>query len=181
LAALTLQFGCGSSDTSPKSELESVRSGFRWFSVQSMDLHALENPVPPPLWPGASPNLLKLQSTDASVVSISPDGLLIPHRNGEADVTTQAGTRLHVRVRTAKSLQLSPSSLQLRPGDASRLRVQADDLSIEADAVEWRSTSPAIVSVNPQTGLVLARSIGSARIIAVLEGRLSECEVEVMQ
>lgn len=77
----------------------------------------------------------------------------------------------------AESVEISPSSLELFVGQTSRLSAKV--LPIDStDAIAWSSDKPEIADVD-SSGVVTAKSKGSAVITGVAGEFSGECSVEV--
>jgi hypothetical protein len=86
---------------------------------------------------------------------------------GEAFVRGTAGAPLLVKVVPVFALRLEPAELELRPGEAQRLRLTAEGAATElpAASVAWATTDPAVATL--KDGLVTATGRpGTARLRA---------------
>src|SRR5882762_6670527 len=87
------------------------------FRAPKMLLDRLEKPTEPPYAVGSSRAGDMLVSSDPSVVGVDPAGNLIAHHNGKAVIRATGGATLEVTVQSARLLKITPSRLEIEPGD----------------------------------------------------------------
>ena len=111
-------------------------------------------------------------SSDASVVTVDPDGLVTAVADGRADVTAVAGDvsgEASVAVsQRAAAVDVSPATATLAPADTVRLTATAADANghaVDDAAFTWTSSDTAVASVDDM-GLVEAVAEGTAMIAA---------------
>ncbi len=96
-------------------------------------------------------------------------------------VARQGGTE---PASTVRSVEVVPEALELLRGEERRLTVRAtaDDGGVTdvRDGVAWRSSDVAVADVARSSGLVTARSAGTATITATHRGRSSTTTVTVL-
>lgn len=102
---------------------------------------------------------------------VKPDNSPTPAPGGEPGNTpTPGGTD---DPGAAKQVKLNKSSLSLKAGNTSRLK-----LNNAEGKVTWRSSSPSTVSVS-SSGLVKGKKLGKATVRAYYNGRVYSCRVTV--
>lgn len=102
---------------------------------------------------------------------VKPDNSPTPAPGGEPGNTpTPGGTD---DPGAAKQVKLNKSSLSLKAGNTSRLK-----LNNAKGKVTWRSSSPSTVSVS-SSGLVKGKKLGKATVRAYYNGRVYSCRVTV--
>lgn len=102
---------------------------------------------------------------------VKPDNSPTPAPGGETGNTpTPGGTD---DPGAAKQVKLNKSSLSLKAGNTSRLK-----LNNAEGKVTWRSSSPSTVSVS-SSGLVKGKKLGKATVRAYYNGRVYSCRVTV--
>ena len=122
------------------------------------------------------------KSGSSSVVSVK-DGLLTARKKGTATITVTTANnkkaKCTVKVYPAPtSLSLNPSKLVLSENGTETLSVSLSKGS--GCDIELYSDDPSVAEVNSETGVVTAKSIGTATIWAKTYNNLSaKCEVEV--
>ena len=120
------------------------------------------------------------ESSDSSVASVSPEGLIKAVKAGTATVTARLGSlaaTCSVTVTNpATAITLSKTSLSLKKGDKSTLTatVTPNDSS---DSVTWTSSNTAVATVS--NGTVSAVGNGSATITAKAGSKSATCSVTV--
>jgi len=124
-------------------------------------------------------------SSDAAVVSVSPDGRATAVGPGRATVTAvvdgqRAQTAIVVTVAVAR-VTVSPLSERLRPGETVQLTAAAiapDGSPVDGRGVAWRSSNENVAVVAPD-GRVSGTGPGSAVITAVIEGLVGSAQIVV--
>ena len=134
-------------------------------------------------------NNAKIQyiSTDPSIVEVTGDGVLKPHKKGNAAVTVrceelEAVCRITVYV-PLKSLQFEEASAELAVGETKKLQLIAEPENAELpENLEFTSEREDIVFVSP-AGEITAKRPGSAKITVSWEEekrqKSSVCTVNV--
>jgi hypothetical protein len=115
-----------------------------------------------PVAVGSRPSPATVASSDESVVSITPDGRALAHRNGTAVLSVRRGSGpvLTVLVRAVTSIAVDPPTLALAPGNEARLRVLTETGDeLPGSAVEWATDAPAALLL--RGGLVKAFAPGT--------------------
>lgn len=116
-------------------------------------------------------------SSNTSVVSVSPRGLVTARGNGEVTITAKSGAKSSTaRITVAQSattIEITPAGpLKIVVGQALQLSATVHDPRNNpiADAeVKWESQGPSIATVD-STGLVTAKADGQTYIIASSSG-----------
>lgn len=128
------------------------------------------------------------RSTDASIASVSPSGVVAATGIGTARIIATADSRadtaiVEVQAVPVASVVTSPDSIQLTlPGGTRILTVAVRDSAsngLVGRAVAWRSTNTAVATVT-SAGLVQAVGTGHTRVIATAEGRADSTTVVVV-
>ncbi len=146
----------------------------------------------------ASLNELSWESSDPSVASVSPDGILSAMRAGIAQITARAeshsatvsirfrgprpGTTPGTRGAVVAYVQVVPPRARLPIGESLEIAAiprAADGRILDKDPVVWESSHPAIAVVSP-LGVVTGVGEGEARITATLEGRSAFATLSVL-
>ena len=151
------------------------------FHDRALVITTLESPISVMVAGVASPDTLI--SSDPDLVSVNADGTLIAHRYGSGTVRSAPNpySVLSVDVRQIQSLQLSPSELNLRPGEVVQLRLLADGQPLEAESAQWTSDNIAIARADrdiihatpfPGRTTIRARVGNSVAVASVAVGAL---------
>jgi len=139
--------------------------------------------------PNATDQRLNWHSSDPSVATVSPTGLVTPIAPGRARITVTSadGGRVATSevtvaapVVSVTGITLSHASHTLRIGETLRLVATITPPNATTRTVSWLSTNPDVASVTAE-GLVTAHRVGTARITATSTdgGRVATCEVTV--
>ena len=123
-------------------------------------------------------------SSDESVATVSENGEVTAVAPGETDIRIRHGSidEAHYTVRVYAPLQsiaFKETIEQMNVGDEKKLQIAYDPVNTSDDkSVTWISTDRSVLSVNAD-GTVTAKGPGHAKIIALVNGRGCEMEVEV--
>ena len=123
-------------------------------------------------------------SSDESVATVSETGEVTAVSPGETYITIQHGSsyiaNYWVRVYAPlQSISFKETIEQMNVGDEKKLQITYDPVNTSDDkSVTWISTDRSVLSVNAD-GTVTAKGPGHAKIIALVNGRRCEMEVEV--
>ncbi len=126
-------------------------------------------------------------SSADNIATVDQNGLVTAVADGQATITVTTTDGGHtaecaVTVKTIQviSIAVSPSSLELEPGDTGQLSVTFNPANATDRSVTWSSSNTAIATVD-QNGLVRALAAGEANIMATTtNGMLSSCRVTVV-
>jgi len=115
-------------------------------------------------------------SSDVGVLSISKSGFATGQGAGTATLTATVGalsasSTLTVSGATLGSLAMKPLRTTYRVGTVKRFVVDgtfsdASVLRLYPGAIMWRSSAPAVVNINPKTGIATMHTAGIATITA---------------
>ncbi len=109
------------------------------------------------------------------VATVNQYGVVTAHRAGRATIyaSTTDGTNLEsccvVTVTEdilVGRITVSPSSKSMKVGGSAYLSVSISPSNATCPCVTWRSDNPGVATVNADSGLVVARSVGKATIYA---------------
>ena len=123
-------------------------------------------------------------SSDESVATVSGNGEVTAVAPGETDIRIRHGSvdEAHYTVRVYAPLQsiaFKETIEQMNVGDEKKLQITYDPVNTSDDkSVTWISTDRSVLSVNAD-GTVTAKGPGHAKIIALVNGKRCEMEVEV--
>ena len=127
------------------------------------------------------------ESSDSSVATVSPQGIIAGMKTGTAIVTATSEsatgtTTVVVRPATASQLTLQPDQPELDVGDSVELRAVALDKHGRQlpDQVRWTTSDARIAGVST-TGVVHAIAPGEAQIEAACAGATVATSVTVLQ
>jgi trimeric autotransporter adhesin len=132
------------------------------------------------------PSSLTWSSSDPAVASVNSVGRVTANAVGTAAIAVAAAcctgddVIIHVSQEVA-SVQVSPSSLTLDPGQSRTLSAAARDAngnSIPGVSVDWSSTDSSVLSVNA-SGVVTAGEAGTAAVRALAAGAVGQASVSV--
>lgn len=123
-------------------------------------------------------------SSDESVATVSETGEVTAVSPGETDIRIRHGSidEAHYTVRVyapLQSISFKETIEQMNVGDEKKLQITYDPVNTSDDkSVTWISTDRSVLAVNAD-GTVTAKGPGHAKIIALVNGRRCEMEVEV--
>ena len=128
------------------------------------------------------------QSSDGTVATVSPQGLVIAVMNGTVQITATAGStsaRAQVRVmQSAGSIVITPEMTTLMSiGERVQLTASVLDQNgqqVAGAVVAWQSSDGTVATVSPQ-GLVTAVMNGTVQITATAGSTSARAQVQVMQ
>ena len=128
------------------------------------------------------------QSSDASVATVSAQGLVTAVRNGVARITATSGSAssgIDVRVmQEAGGIVIEPMAVTLMSiGETVQLTatvLDANGQPVAGSVIDWQSSDASVATVSAQ-GLVTAVGNGVARITATSGSASSGIDVRVMQ
>ena len=159
---------------SPLSEGE-----IRVYSVGTLD----DSGQPLPFLPSA----LVWSSSDSSVLTVSASGVATAAGGGSAWLTAELGDArdsVLVTVRASVAAVRIDGAPQepVTAGTRMRLSARAEDGRNRplTRAISWRSTNPAVVTVDPETGDLAAHATGDAIVVASIDGVSDSAFVTVL-
>lgn len=121
-------------------------------------------------------------SSDRSVVSVDPDGIVKALKSGLATVSASCAGKsasCSVKVITlTESLTLDKTELSLRKGETASLNATVYPPDATDKDVSWTSSDPDVVSVDAN-GSLLALRQGEATVTASCAGKTASCRVTV--
>ncbi len=112
------------------------------------------------------------KSSDASVASVTADGLVTGLKDGDATITATVGSKsaeykIHVQEIKLTGISLNKNSLTLLKGKKESLEVvYAPENTTDEKTLTWSSSDPAVASVDAATGEITALKEGTAKITA---------------
>ncbi|EFA22171.1 alpha amylase, catalytic domain protein, partial [Bifidobacterium gallicum DSM 20093 = LMG 11596] len=127
----------------------------------------------------ATDKVVSWKSSDAAVATVDASGKVTAKKAGTATITASAGGKsssVTVTVASASvpvsSVTISPSSLSLKKGESGQLTATVAPSNASDKTVTWRSSNPAVVSVDAD-GKVTALKAGVAAVTATAGGMAS--------
>ncbi|KFI59086.1 Ig-like domain-containing protein [Bifidobacterium gallicum] len=124
----------------------------------------------------ATDKVVSWKSSDAAVATVDASGKVMAKKAGSATITASAGGKsssVTVTVVSAlvpvSSVTISPSSLSLKKGESGQLTATVAPSNASDKTVTWRSSNPAVVSVDAD-GKVTALKAGVAAVTATAGG-----------
>ena len=125
-------------------------------------------------------------TSDATVVSVTADGLITAVKSGSATVTASAGGKSSSVLFTVTpvpvaTVAVSPPSASVAAGSTQQLSATLTDVHgnvLTGRTVSWQSDHPEISTVS-STGLVTGVAAGSAHITATSEGKSGTSSITV--
>src|SRR3954470_1623219 len=126
-------------------------------------------------------------TSDPTVGSISPDGLLTALKPGPTTITASAGgVTSNVNVTVAPipvaAVMVTPATANVIAGKTTQLSVQTSDANhnlLTGRAVTWSSSDGTVATVDGD-GLASAHGVGAATITATSEGKSGSAVITVM-
>lgn len=131
-------------------------------------------------------------SSDTSVAVVAPTGLataaVIARKVGTATITATVSNKTGTHSTTivpipVRSVTLSPDSARIQVGDQLQYTAVPRDSAgnpLTGRTVSWSVTSPSVASIS-SNGLVTGLSVGSTKVIALVEGRADTTTLAVEQ
>lgn len=124
-------------------------------------------------------------SSHSSIVNVSRDGVIGALYPGTATITASCGNKSATCTVTVKNpevkvtwISLDKKTLSLKVGETSQLKATITPANATNQTVIWTSTNPSVATVS-SSGLVTAKSAGTAKIDATIDGFVSSCNVTV--
>ena len=124
-------------------------------------------------------------SSDLTVAQISSNGLLTAMSPGNVTVTATCGgktaTAAVVVLAPITTLRVQPGGTRLFPGDSLQLTVMLTDPQgnpLDGRVTSWSNSDPRVASLS-DSGLVIAREVGTTSIVAAAEDQRDSVLVEV--
>ncbi len=125
-------------------------------------------------------------SSSPSVATVSSTGQVAGVTQGSATITATSESKtataaINVAIVPVASVQVSPATASLTPGQTAQLTATPKDSAgsaLTGRAVTWTSSAPTVASVSP-SGLVTGGAPGTATITAMSEGRTGSATVTV--
>lgn len=128
--------------------------------------------------------VIEYSSSDEAIATVDNTGYITAIAAGEADVTaiiadTGLAATCHVIVTPAiESMDMSKSSMTMKPGATSTLFVAVSPEDADISGMTWTSTDAAVATVD-QEGNVTAVADGTATITATIGNTSATCDVTV--
>ncbi len=120
-------------------------------------------------------------SSDATVASVTQNGLIKAEKSGKATITAKAGEKsatCEVTITTpVESVSLDRVSVSLEEGQTTKLIATISPNDADEKTVQWTSSSTSVATV--VDGVVTAVAEGSATITAKAGGKTATCAVSV--
>src|SRR6266567_2818267 len=125
-------------------------------------------------------------SSSPSVATVSNTGQVAGVTQGSATITATSESKtatatINVAIVPVASVQVSPATASLTPGQTAQLTATPKDSAgsaLTGRAVTWTSSAPTVASVSP-SGLVTGGTIGTATITGMSEGWTGSATVTV--
>ena len=144
---------------------------------QSETLVATVNPS------DATDKTVTWSSSDASIASVTQDGLVTALKSGTVTITAKAGEKsatCAVSITTpVESITLSQTTVTLEIDQSLTITATVNPSDATDKTVAWESSNPAVVTVD--NGKLTGKSVGNATIFARAGGVMASCIVEVKQ
>lgn len=128
--------------------------------------------------------VIEYVSSDEAIASVDNTGYITAVAAGEADITasvvdTGLAATCHVIVTPAiESLDISKSSMTMKPGATNTLSVTVSPEDANISGMTWTSSDEAVATVD-QEGNVTAVADGTATITATIGETTASCDVTV--
>ena len=126
-------------------------------------------------------------STEPSVVEVSSSGRILALKAGTAKVRASAGGKTATctvtvvrKVIPVASVSLDKTEIELKPGESEALQAEVLPADATDGTVLWKSWDPTVATVNNQ-GIVKAKEVGTATIVASAGGVSALCKVTVIR
>lgn len=131
-------------------------------------------------------------SSDTSVAIVAPTGqataAVIARKVGTATITATVTNKTGTHIATivpipVRSVTLSPDSARIQVGDQLQYTAVPRDSAgnpLTGRTVSWSVTSPSVAAIS-SGGLATGLSVGSTRVIALVEGRADTTWLTVLQ
>ena len=129
---------------------------------------------------------VKWSSTNASVVSVSSDGIVTGLKPGSAQVIAQASNvadsaSVSIGAASINALAVSPATSTIASGQTTQLSARATDAAgnqLTGRAVAWSTSDESVASVSTG-GVVTGGKVGDATITATAEGVRATAAIHV--
>lgn len=115
----------------------------------------------------------KWSSSKKSVATVSSKGVVVGKKKGTTVITAKVGSKKYTCKVTVETPKLNKKSVTLSVGKSSTLKVTGTK-----QKVKWLSSNTAIAAVT-RNGKVVAKSAGTAEVIANVGGAKFVCKVNV--
>ncbi len=113
-------------------------------------------------------------SSNKNIVVVSKNGKATSKAFGSADITAKIGNaKYSIRVSVPK-IKISQKSAELHPGETLQLSMTGTNKDIT-----WKTSNKSVATVS-STGLVKAKSYGTAKITATVDGKKYSCKISVV-
>lgn len=128
--------------------------------------------------------VIEYVSSDEAIATVDNTGYITAVAAGEADITasvvdTGLAATCHVIVTPAiESLDISKSSMTMKPGATNTLSVTVSPEDANISGMTWTSSDEAVATVD-QEGNVTAVADGTATITATVGGTTASCDITV--
>lgn len=136
----------------------------------------------------AAASTVNWSSSNTARATVSATGLVTGVTNGRVLITARSGDRttvgvIHVVRPAAAKVLTIPQADSVAVGSSQTFHAKAADANNriigDATGFTWSSTSPGVASVGASTGIVKGLAVGSAGIIATLDGKSDTVALEV--
>ncbi|MGL4955708.1 MAG: Ig-like domain-containing protein, partial [Bacteroidales bacterium] len=137
----------------------------------------------------ATNQIFTWSSDNQGIVDVSSAGVVTPRAVGttfvrvkNTDNSVSTSIKVTVSYTVTTGVNLSQYKLSLVAGATTALRAEVLPNDASNKKIQWISSSPSIASVDNETGLVTAKTVGEVHIVAkTVDGVLSDvCEVSVV-
>lgn len=115
----------------------------------------------------------KWSSSKKSVATVSSKGVVVGKKKGTTVITAKIGSKKYTCKVTVETPKLNKKSVTLSVGKSSTLKVTGTK-----QKVKWTSSNTAIATIT-RNGKVVAKSAGTAEVIANVGGAKFVCKVNV--
>lgn len=115
----------------------------------------------------------KWSSNKKSVATVSSKGVVVAKKKGTAVITAKVGNKKYTCKVTVETPKLNKKSVTLKPGKSTTLKVKGTK-----QRVKWSSSNTSVAIVTGK-GKVIAKSGGTAKVIANIGGANFVCRIIV--